>query len=143
LCSDGFSVVLSWLGGFFCGGFFCGGFFCRGFAVFSDMIWWLGSFSDVLSWLGGFFCGAAVFFFVLLMALALPPLVFSAFFGGDSGLMSISWLELAPPGLNNGSCVDGEQGDVEGREDDLGDDDGRDCGGSVGGIDPPVWGIIM
>jgi hypothetical protein len=69
-----FSVVLSWLGGFFCGGFFCGGFFC----VFSDMLWWLGGFSDVLSWLGGFFCGAAVFF-VLLMALALPPLVFSAF----------------------------------------------------------------
>jgi hypothetical protein len=52
-----FSVVLSWLGGFFCGGFFCGGF-----TVFSDMLWWLGSFSDVLSWLGGFFCGAAVFF---------------------------------------------------------------------------------
>jgi hypothetical protein len=92
--------------------------------------------------LGGFFCGAAVFF-VLLMALALPPLVFSAFFGGDLGLMSISWLELAPPELNNGSCVDGERGDIEGCEDDLGDDDGRDCGGSVGGIDPSVWGIIM
>jgi hypothetical protein len=29
-------------------------------------------------------------FFVLLMALALPPLVFFCFFGGDSGLMSIS-----------------------------------------------------
>jgi hypothetical protein len=68
-----FSVVLSWLGGFF-----RGGFFCSGFVVFSDMLWWLGGFSDVLSWLGGFFCGAAVFF-VLLMALALPPLVFSAF----------------------------------------------------------------
>jgi hypothetical protein len=26
---------------------------------------------------------------------------------------------------------------------DLGDDDGRDYGGSVGGIDPSVWGIIM
>jgi hypothetical protein len=52
-----FSVVLSWLGGFFYGGFFCGGF-----AVFSDMLWWLGGFSDLLSWLGGFFCGAAVFF---------------------------------------------------------------------------------
>jgi hypothetical protein len=62
LCSDGFSVVLSWLCGFFCGGFFRGGFFCGGFAVFSDMLWWLGGFSDVLSWLGGFFCGAAVFF---------------------------------------------------------------------------------
>jgi hypothetical protein len=73
-----FSVVLSWLGAFFCGGFFCGGFFCGGFTVFSDMLWWLGGFSDVLSWLGGFPCGAAVFF-VLLMALALPPLVFSAF----------------------------------------------------------------
>jgi hypothetical protein len=57
--------------------------------------------------------------------------------------MSISWLELAPPELNNGSCVDGERGDIEGREDDLGDDDGRDCGGYVGGIDPSVWGIIM
>jgi hypothetical protein len=56
--------------------------------------------------------------------------------------MSISWLELAPPELNNGS-VDGERDDIEGREDDLGDDDGRDCGGSVGGIDPSVWGIIM
>jgi hypothetical protein len=68
---------------------------------------------------------------------------FFCFFGGDSGLMSISWLELAPPELNNGSCVDNERGDIEGREDDLGDDDGRECGGSVGGIDPSVWGIIM
>jgi hypothetical protein len=42
------------------------------------MLWWLGGFSDVLSWLDSFFCGGAVFF-VLLMALALPPLVFSAF----------------------------------------------------------------
>jgi hypothetical protein len=47
-----FSVVLSWLSGFFCGGF----------VVFSDMLWWLGGLSDVLSWLGGFFCGTAVFF---------------------------------------------------------------------------------
>jgi hypothetical protein len=69
-----FLVVLSWLGGFFCSGFFCGGF-----AVFADMLWWLGGFSDMLSWLGGFFCGVAVFF-LLSMALALPPLVFSAFF---------------------------------------------------------------
>jgi hypothetical protein len=60
--------VLSWLGGFFCGGF----------TVFSDVLWWLGSFSDVLSWLGGFFCRALVFF-LLLMGLALPSLVFSAF----------------------------------------------------------------
>jgi hypothetical protein len=68
-----FSVVLSWLDGFFCGGFFCGGF-----AVFYDMLWWLSGFSDVLSWLGVF---SAVLrcFFLLLMALALPPLVFSAF----------------------------------------------------------------
>jgi hypothetical protein len=51
---------------------------------------------------------------------------FFCFFGGDSGLMSISWLELAPLELNNGSCVDGERGDIERREDDLGDDDGRD-----------------
>jgi hypothetical protein len=79
-------------------------------------------------------------FFLLLMALALPPLVFSAFFGGDSELMS---LELAPAELNNGSCVDGERGDIEGREDDLGDDNGHGCGGSVGGIDPSIWGIIM
>jgi hypothetical protein len=64
-----FSVVLSWLGGFF----------GASFAVFSNMLWWLSSFSDVLSWLGSFFCGAVVFFFVLLMVLALPPLVFSAF----------------------------------------------------------------
>jgi hypothetical protein len=73
-----FSVLLLWLGGFFCSGFFCGSFFCDGFAVFPDMLWWLGGFSDVLSWLGGFFCGAAVFF-VLLMVLALPPLVFLLF----------------------------------------------------------------
>jgi hypothetical protein len=57
------------------------------------------------------------------------------------GLMSISWLELALLELNNGSCVDGERGDIEGCEDDLGDDDGRGCGGSVGGIDPSVWGL--
>jgi hypothetical protein len=78
-----FSVVLSWLGGFFYGGFFrgglfCGGFFCGGFAVFSDMLWWLGGFSEVLSWLGSFFVVLRCFF-VILMALALPPLVFSAF----------------------------------------------------------------
>jgi hypothetical protein len=68
---------------------------------------------------------------------------FFCFFGGDSGLMSTSWMELAPPELNNGSCVDGERGDIECREDDLGDDDGRDCGGSAGGIDPSFLGIIM
>jgi hypothetical protein len=68
-----FSVVLSWLGGFFCGGFFYGGF-----AVFSHMLWWLGSFSVVLSWLGGFFCVAAVFF-LLLMVLAL--LLLMVYFG--------------------------------------------------------------
>jgi hypothetical protein len=142
-----FSVALSWLGGFFYGGFFrgglfCGGFFCGGFAVFSDMLWWLGSFSEVLSWLGGFFCGAAVFFCDFDGA-CFAAIGFFCFFGGDSGLMSISCLELAPPELNNDSCVDGERGDIEGREDDLGDDDGRDCGGSVGGIDPSVLGIIM
>jgi hypothetical protein len=52
--------------------------------------------------------------------------------------MSISWLELAPPELDNGSYVDSERGDIQGREDNLGDDDGRDCRGSVGGIDPSV-----
>jgi hypothetical protein len=46
--------------------------------VFSDVLWWLGGFSDVLWWLGDFFCGALVFF-LLLMALALPSLVFSGF----------------------------------------------------------------
>jgi hypothetical protein len=65
--------VLSWLGGFFCRGFFYGGF-----AVFSDVLWWLGGFSDVLSWLGGFSSSSLVFF-LLLMALSLSPLVFSAF----------------------------------------------------------------
>jgi hypothetical protein len=97
-----FSVVLSWLGGFFCGGFFCSGFFCGGFAVFSDMLWWLGGFSDVLSWLGGFFCGAVVFFCAFDGA-CFAAIGFFCFFGGDSGLMSISWLELAPSKLNNGS----------------------------------------
>jgi hypothetical protein len=109
----GGAFVARW---FFCGGFFCGGFFCGGFVVFSDMLWWLGGFSDVLSWLGGFFCGAAVFF------CAFDGACFAAigcfcFFGGDSGLMPISRLELAPPELNNVSCVDGERGDIEGRED--------------------------
>jgi hypothetical protein len=89
-----------------------------------------------------FFCGAAVFCCALNGA-CFAAIGFLCFFGGDSGLMSTSWLELAPPELNNGSCVDGEQGDIEGREDDLGDDDGRDCGGSIGGIDPSVWRIIM
>jgi hypothetical protein len=78
LCSDGFFGCAFLARCFFCGGFFCGGFFCSGFVVFFDMLWWLGGFSDVLSWLGGFFCGVAAFF-LLLMALALPPLVFSAF----------------------------------------------------------------
>jgi hypothetical protein len=55
--------------------------------------------------------------------------------------MSISWLELAPPELNNDSCVGGERGDIEGREHNLGDDDGRDYRGSVGGIDPSVRGL--
>jgi hypothetical protein len=107
--------------------FFCGHFFCGGFAVFSDMLWWLGSFSDVLSWLGGFFRGAVVFFCAFYGA-CFAAIGFFCCFGGDLGLMSISWLELAPPELNNGSCVDGERGDIEGREDDLGDDDGRDYG---------------
>jgi hypothetical protein len=30
---------------------------------------------------------------------------------------------------------------VEGRVDDLRDDDGGGCGGSVGGIDHYVWGL--
>jgi hypothetical protein len=93
----------------------------HGWAVFSAVLWCFFAFDGT--------CFAAI--------------GFSCFFGGDLRLMSISWLELAPPELNNGSCVDGERGDIEGHEDYLGDDDGCDCGGSVGGIDPSVWGIIM
>jgi hypothetical protein len=84
----------------------------------------------VLSWLGGFFCGALVFFSAF-DGTCFAAIGFFSFFGGDLGLMSISWLELAPPELNNGSCVDGERGDIVGREDDLGDDDGHGSGGSV------------
>jgi hypothetical protein len=67
----------------------------------------LGGFSDVLSWLGGFFCDAAVFFCAFNGA-CFAAIGFFRFFGGDLGMMSLSWLELAPPKLNNGSCVDGE-----------------------------------
>jgi hypothetical protein len=107
-----FSVVLSWLGGFFCGGFFCGGFFCDGFfcggfAVFSYMLWWLGIFMMCFHGWAVFFYGAAVFFCAFDGA-CFAAIGFFCFFGGDSGLMSISWLELAPPELNDGSCVDGE-----------------------------------
>jgi hypothetical protein len=96
-----FSVVLSWLGGFFCSGFFCGGF-----TVFSDMLWWLGGFFMC-------FCGWAVFFAVLRCFFCFSWRLlcrhwFFLLFGGDSGLMSISWLELVPTELNNDSCVDGE-----------------------------------
>jgi hypothetical protein len=55
--------------------------------------------------------------------------------------MSLSWQELAPLEVNNGSSVDGERGDIEGREDGLGDDDSCSGRGSVGGIDPSVWGL--
>jgi hypothetical protein len=69
-----FLVVLSWLGGFFCGGLFYGGFM-----VFSDMLWWLGGF---LMCFHGWVLFSVVLrcFFVLLMALALPPLVFFLLF---------------------------------------------------------------
>jgi hypothetical protein len=51
----------------------------------------------------------------------------SSCFGGDLGGMSSSWpLELAPPWLND-SCGDSEWGDLEGRDDGLGDDGGG-CG---------------
>jgi hypothetical protein len=93
-------------------------------------------------WLGSFFYGALVFFSSFDCA-GFAAIGFFCFFGGDSGLMSISWLELAPSKLNNGSCVDGEQDDIEGREDGLGDDNGRGCGVSLGGMDPSVSGIIM
>jgi hypothetical protein len=42
--------------------------FLRRFRGFSDVLWWLGGFSVALWW-----------FFLLLMALALPPLVFYTF----------------------------------------------------------------
>jgi hypothetical protein len=121
--------------------FFLQWFLLWWFRGFSDMLWWLGGFLCAFM-AGQFFCGAAVFFFAFDGA-CFAVIGFFYFFGGDSGLMSVSCLELAPPELNNDSCVDGERGDIEGREDDLGDDDGRDCGGSVGGIDPSVWGFIM
>jgi hypothetical protein len=108
-----FSVVLSWLGGFFCGAFFCGGF-----AVFLICFGGWVVFSMCFHGWAVFFCGAAVFFCAFDGAY-FAAIGFFCFFGGDSGLMSISWLELAPPELNNGSCVYGEQGDIEGREDDL------------------------
>jgi hypothetical protein len=78
-----FSVVLSWLGGFFCGGFlcdgfFCGGFFCGGFAVFLICFGGWAVFLICFRGWAVFFCGVVVFL-LLLMALALPPLVFSAF----------------------------------------------------------------
>jgi hypothetical protein len=44
-------------------------------------------------------------------------------------------------GVENGSCVDGERGDIEGCEDGLRDDDGRGCRGSVGGSDASVLGL--
>jgi hypothetical protein len=53
------------------------------------MLWLLGGFSDVLSSLGGFFCGAAVFFCAFDGAF-FASIGFLCFFGGDSGLMSIS-----------------------------------------------------
>jgi hypothetical protein len=92
--------------------FFCGGFFYGGFVVFSDMLWWLGGFSDVFSWLGSFFCSVAVFVCAF-DGTCFAAIGFFCFFGGASGLMSISWLELAPLELNNGSCIDGERGDIE------------------------------
>jgi hypothetical protein len=46
-------------------------------------------------------------FFVLFDGACFAAIGFFCFFGGDSGLMSISRLELAPPELNNGSYVDG------------------------------------
>jgi hypothetical protein len=63
-----FSVVLSWLGGFFCGGFAVFQICFGGWAVFLMFFHGWAVFSAVLR------C-----FFVLLMVLALPPLVFSAF----------------------------------------------------------------
>jgi hypothetical protein len=68
-----FSVVLSWLGGFF-----CGGFFCSGFTIFMMCFGGLAVFLMCFHGWVVFFCGAAVFF-LLLMALALLPSVFSTF----------------------------------------------------------------
>jgi hypothetical protein len=125
LCFDDFFVVLSWLDGFsvvvssvvvsriflICFGGWVVFLMCfRGWAVFSAVLrCFFSAFDGACFATIGFFC----------------------FFGGDSGLISISWLELAPPELNNGSCVDSERGDIEGREDNLGDDDGHDCGGGM------------
>jgi hypothetical protein len=59
--------------------------------------------------------GALVLWWVFLLLMASPPLFF--LFLGDLGGMSLSCRELAPPELNNDSCVDGERGDIEDRED--------------------------
>jgi hypothetical protein len=83
--------------------------------------------SNVLWWLGSLFCGAMVVFSTFDSA-CFAAIGFFYFFGGDSGGTSLSWLELAPPELYNGSCVDGERGDIEGSEDGLKDDDGASCG---------------
>jgi hypothetical protein len=58
-----------------------------------------------VAWL--FFCGAMVVFSTFDGACFAAIGVFY-FFGGDLGGMSLSWLELAPSELSNGSCVDGE-----------------------------------
>jgi hypothetical protein len=63
-----FLVVLSWLCGFFCGGFAVFQICFGGWAVFLMCFHGWAVFSAVLR------C-----FFVLLMALALPPLIFSDF----------------------------------------------------------------
>jgi hypothetical protein len=53
-------------------------------------------------------CSAVLRCFCAFYGACFATIGFFYFFEGDSGLMSISRLELAPPELYNGSCVDGE-----------------------------------
>jgi hypothetical protein len=59
--------------------------FLRCFQVFSIVLWWL----------GGFFCGALVVFSAFDGA-CFAAIGFFYFFGGDSGGMSLSCLDLTP-----------------------------------------------
>jgi hypothetical protein len=72
-----FSVVLSWLGGFFCGAFFCGGF-----AVFLTCFGGWMVFPMCFHGWAVFFCGAAVFFCAFDGA-CFAAIGFFCFFGGD------------------------------------------------------------
>jgi hypothetical protein len=81
--------------------------------VFSTLVVALG-WKTVLQWFFGCAFVARWFFlwclgvFSAFDGACFAAIGFFRFFGGDLGMMSLSWLELAPPKLNNGSCVDGE-----------------------------------